>query len=406
MAFNKIKIGLWTAVLILLAPSVVSCNNAKAGNGSSRFENWINDLLTRQEGSLEKVKDGFTIQGNIKDKPNNLVVLLEVTATGQQLIDSARTDAKGNFIISGNVTESVICQLQWDENSLVYLILDNKTQAKVECSGTGLDVSYALSGKGIESSSELKQLVDLNVSYIIKLQNIENRARGMANTPENYAIGQQLQNEYYQLLGERKRNITTLVLGMKKSPVPYFVIATQMLEDIEFPMLEHAYQSLKAYAPGGKYMAEMTSKYEKEKVLAIGAVAPDIKLKQPDGTEIALSSLRGKVVLIDFWASWCGPCRRENPFNVKMYNDFKDKGFEIFGVSLDSDAGRWKSAIANDSLVWKHVSDLGGWQSAPAKMYQVSSIPATYLLDRDGKIIAKGLRGENLSAKLQEIFAN
>lgn len=406
MAFNKIKIGLWTAVLILLAPSVVSCNNAKAGNGSSRFENWINDLLTRQEGSLEKVKDGFTIQGNIKDKPNNLVVLLEVTATGQQLIDSARTDAKGNFIISGNVTESVICQLQWDENSLVYLILDNKTQAKVECSGTGLDVSYALSGKGIESSSELKQLVDLNVSYIIKLQNIENRARGMASTPENYAIGQQLQNEYYQLLGERKRNITTLVLGMKKSPVPYFVIATQMLEDIEFPMLEHAYQSLKAYAPGGKYMAEMTSKYEKEKVLAIGAVAPDIKLKQPDGTEIALSSLRGKVVLIDFWASWCGPCRRENPFNVKMYNDFKDKGFEIFGVSLDSDAGRWKSAIANDSLVWKHVSDLGGWQSAPAKMYQVSSIPATYLLDRDGKIIAKGLRGENLSAKLQEIFAN
>jgi len=406
MAFNKIKIGLWTAVLILLAPSVVSCNNAKAGNGSSRFENWINDLLTRQEGSLEKVKDGFTIQGNIKDKPNNLVVLLEVTATGQQLIDSARTDAKGNFIISGNVTESVICQLQWDENSLVYLILDNKTQAKVECSGTGLDVSYALSGKGIESSSELKQLVDLNVSYIIKLQNIENRARGMANTPENYAIGQQLQNEYYQLLGERKRNITTLVLGMKKSPVPYFVIATQMLEDIEFPMLEHAYQSLKAYAPGGKYMAEMTSKYEKEKVLAIGAVAPDIKLKQPDGTEIALSSLRGKVVLIDFWASWCGPCRRENPFNVKMYNDFKDKGFEIFGVSLDSDAGRWKSAIANDSLVWKHVSDLGGWQSAPAKMYQVSSMGATYLLDRDGKIIAKGLRGENLSAKLQEIFAN
>jgi len=405
MSFNKIKIGIWAAAFMLLAPSVFSCNNAKAGNKSSRFENWINDLLTRQEGSLEKVKDGFTIQGNIKDRPNNLVVLLEVTASGQQLIDSARTDAKGNFTIAGNVTESVICQLQWDESSLIYLIIDNKTQAKVECLGSGLDVSYALSGKGIESSSELKQLVDLNVSYIIKLQNIENRARGLTNSPENYAIGQQLQKEYYQLLGERKKNVTNLVLGMKKSPVPYFVIATQMLEDIEFPLLEHAYQSLKAYSPGGKYMAEMTSKYEKEKVLAIGAVAPDIKLKQPDGTEIALSSLRGKVVLIDFWASWCGPCRRENPFNVKMYDDFKDKGFEIFGVSLDSEAGRWKSAIANDSLVWKHVSDLGGWQSAPAKIYQVSSIPATYLLDKDGKIIAKGLRGENLYAKLQEVFA-
>lgn len=406
MAFNKLKFGFWTAVLMMLAPSAVSCNNAKAGNKGSGIENWINDLLTRQEGSLEKVKDGFTIQGSIKDKPNNLVVLLEVTPSGQQLIDSARTDDKGNFTISGNIKESAICQLQWDENSLIYMIIDNKTQAKVECSGSGLDVSYALSGKGIESSSELKQLVDLNVSYIIKLQNIENRARGLTNSPENYAIGQQLQKEYYQLLSERKTNITNLVMGMKKSPVPYFVLATQMLEEIEFPLLEHAYLSLKGFSPTGKYMTEMTSRYEKEKLLAIGAVAPDIKLKQPDGTELALSSLRGKVVLIDFWASWCGPCRRENPFNVKMYNDFKGKGFEIYGVSLDSDASRWKSAISNDSLVWKHVSDLGGWQSSPAKLYQVSSIPATYLLDRDGKIIAKGLRGENLYAKLQEVFAN
>lgn len=404
MSFNKLQLGIWATVLMLLMPSMASCNHAKAGESASRFESWINELLTRSEGSLEKVKDGFTIQGNIKNKPNNLVVLLEVTPGGQQLIDSARTDASGNFTISGNVTESIICQLQWDENSLVYLILDNKTQAKLECSGSGLDVSYALSGKGIESSSELKQLVDLNVSYIIKLQNIENRARGMANTPENYAIGQQLQNEYYQLLAERKKNITALVMGMKKSPVPYFVLATQMLDEIEFPLLEHAYQSLKAYSPTGKYIAEMTSRYQKEKVLAIGAIAPDIKLKQPDGSELALSSLRGKVVLIDFWASWCGPCRRENPFNRKMYNDFKDKGFEILGVSLDSEAGRWKSAIAADSLTWRHVSDLGGWQSAPAKQYQVSSIPATYLLDKDGKIIAKGLRGENLYAKLQEVF--
>lgn len=405
MVFNKLKFGLWTAAFLLFAPTVVSCNNAKAGSSSSRFENWINDLLTRQEGSLEKVKDGFTIQGNIKNKPNNLVVLLEVMPGGQQLIDSARTDAKGNFTISGNVTESIICQLQWDESSLIYMIVDNKTQAKVECSGSGMDVSYALSGKGIESSAELKQLIDLNASYIIKLQNIENRARGLSNTSENYAIGMQLQQEYYQLLNERKKNITNLVLGMKKSPVPYFVLATQMLDEIEFPLLEHAYQSLKAYAPTGKYTVEMAARFEKEKLLAIGAVAPDIKLKQPDGTELALSSLRGKVVLIDFWASWCGPCRKENPFNVKMYNDFKDKGFEIFGVSLDSEAGRWKSAIAKDSLTWKHVSDLGGWQSAPAKLYQVSSIPATYLLDRDGKIIAKGLRGENLYAKLQQVFA-
>ena len=394
----------WYLIAATIFLVLGSCNNATAGNSREKVQQWLSKLLTQQEGTLEKANDGFTINGNIKNKPNSLVVLLEVTPAGLQLIDSARTNSKGDFTIKGNAKESIICQLQWDESSLIYMVVDNKTQANVEVGGSGFDVSYALSGKGIDASSELKQLIDLNVSYIIKMQNIESRAKNLPNSPENYAIGAQLQKDYYLLLAERKTAISNLVMSFKKSPVPYFVLASQMLEEIEFPLLEHAYQSLKAYSPAGKYMADMTSRYEREKLLAIGAVAPDIKLKQPDGTELALSSLRGKVVLIDFWASWCGPCRKENPFNLKMYKDFKDKGFEIYGVSLDSDGGRWKNAIASDSLTWKHVSDLGGWQSAPAKLYQVSSIPSTFLLDKNGKIIAKGLRGENLYAKLEEIL--
>lgn len=136
-----------------------------------------------------------------------------------------------------------------------------------------------------------------------------------------------------------------------------------------------------------------------------GSVAPELEFTDPDGNVRKLSDLRGKVVLVDFWASWCGPCRRENPHVVEMYAKYHDRGFEVFSVSLDNNKDRWKDAIAKDGLVWpNHVSDLKGWGSAAAKLYGVNSIPSTFLLDKDGRIIAKGLRGEQLTAVLEQIF--
>lgn len=135
-----------------------------------------------------------------------------------------------------------------------------------------------------------------------------------------------------------------------------------------------------------------------------GGVAPDFTMNTPEGTPLKLSELRGKVVLIDFWASWCGPCRRENPHVVETYHHYHDKGFDVLGVSLDKDKERWLQAIEKDGLVWHHVSDLQGWQNAAAKQYGVSSIPHTVLVDAEGKIIARNLRGPALTAKLQEIF--
>ena len=136
-----------------------------------------------------------------------------------------------------------------------------------------------------------------------------------------------------------------------------------------------------------------------------GSIAPELEFSDPDGKVRKLSDLRGKVVLIDFWASWCGPCRKENPHVRAMYEKYHDRGFEIFSVSLDNNKNRWKDAIAKDGLVWpNHVSDLKGWGSAAAKLYGVSSIPSTFLVDKDGRIIAKGLRGEQLTAVLEQIF--
>jgi thiol-disulfide isomerase/thioredoxin len=135
-----------------------------------------------------------------------------------------------------------------------------------------------------------------------------------------------------------------------------------------------------------------------------GGEAPGFTMNTPDGNPLSLQSLRGKVVLIDFWASWCGPCRRENPHVVAAYQQYHGKGFDVLGVSLDKTKDRWLAAIEKDGLIWHHVSDLKGWQNAAAQLYGVRSIPHTVLLDREGKIIARGLRGAALTAKLDELF--
>lgn len=143
-----------------------------------------------------------------------------------------------------------------------------------------------------------------------------------------------------------------------------------------------------------------------DNLIPVGSEAPDFTQPTPDGKQLSLSSLRGKVVLIDFWASWCKPCRMENPNVKKVYDRFHGKGFEILGVSLDRTKEAWVAAIQQDGLPWKHVSDLGFWNNAAAQEYGVSSIPFTVLVDREGKVIDKNLRGAMLERRLAELFGS
>ncbi|MBE0641471.1 MAG: TlpA family protein disulfide reductase [Bacteroidales bacterium] len=162
--------------------------------------------------------------------------------------------------------------------------------------------------------------------------------------------------------------------------------------------------ALNARFPDNFYVKNLVRKMEAERKLGIGSIAPEISLPDPEGDTVSLSSLRGKVVLIDFWAAWCSPCRKENPNLRRIYRKFNSMGFEIFGVSLDKARENWLGAIASDSLSWPQVSDLNYWQSEAAATYQVTSIPHTVLIDREGRIIARKLRGEALEQKLEELF--
>jgi peroxiredoxin len=175
-------------------------------------------------------------------------------------------------------------------------------------------------------------------------------------------------------------------------------------KDKDFDLLQISTDKFKKNWPTSQFTKQISSLTEKARLTAIGQLAPEISLPNPSGQVVKLSSLRGKYVLIDFWAKWCGPCRKENPNVVKAYNRFKMKGFEVYGVSLDRNKEDWVKAIAEDGLTWTHVSDLKYFNSQAANDYNINAIPFSILLDKTGKIIAKNLRGAALERKLEEVL--
>ncbi|MBS1555731.1 MAG: TlpA family protein disulfide reductase [Bacteroidetes bacterium] len=204
-------------------------------------------------------------------------------------------------------------------------------------------------------------------------------------------------------------NTLKLVAFLKEQPVSlglFNVLQDPNLidKDKHIDLFISSAEKFKREWPTYSYTKELNNQVEKLKVTAVGQIAPEISLANPNGQIVKLSSLRGKYVLIDFWAKWCGPCRRENPNVVKAYKRFKDKGFEVFGVSLDRNKEDWVKAIAEDGLTWTHVSDLKYFESQAAKDYNINAIPFSILLDKSGKIIAKNLRGAALEKKLEEVI--
>ena len=209
------------------------------------------------------------------------------------------------------------------------------------------------------------------------------------------------------------------VIETAENPLLSMLLATQ-IQDFLTPdfldmhktivgKLEKAYPASRYTADYSKGVTEFQNQIEMQKAgssdVAIGQPAPDIALPNPNGKTMKLSDLKGKVVLLDFWASWCGPCRRANPSVVAAYNRFKSKGFEIYSVSLDSDKGKWEGAIQQDNLNWSnHVSDLHGWQNQAAQLYKVQSIPQQFLIDRSGKIAAVAQAGMSLDTELEKML--
>lgn len=209
---------------------------------------------------------------------------------------------------------------------------------------------------------------------------------------------------FESLYEEQQAYMMTFIKGNTQSVVSAY-LAYRMLYNTELPELRELYESYAPEVKSSVYGDLLAKRIETLGLVEIGQPAPLFEQNDSNGMPISLESFKGQYLLIDFWASWCGPCRQENPNVVALYNDFHDKGFEILGVSLDKDREPWLEAILIDGLTWPQVSDLGGWENAAAQLYGVRAIPHTVLLNREGVIVAKNLRGDELRTKLDELLA-
>ncbi len=349
----------------------------------------------------------FVVSGEIKGAAGKQVKLMEFTNKQVITIDSVVLAENGAFEIKATTTEPTIFVLNL-EGRLIPFLAENGNELSIKSDFEKYDTDYTVSGS--EGSESLKAYFGGFNRFQQQVASLNAMLEPYANTPQFDSVRAVAQEQYAQMEDAQRKFVYDFFKKDDASIVPVYSVLFAggfVSPENDYLWYQDLLSRFEKQHPKSKYTAylkEFLQPYAAQASLQVGKEAPDFSLNTPEGTALKLSDLRGKYILIDFWASWCGPCRQENPNVVKLYNRYKDKGFDILGVSLDRDSSAWVKAIKDDALSWKHVSDLKYWDSVVAKLYNVTGIPATYLIGPDGKIVARNLRGRALEDKLASIL--
>ena len=341
--------------------------------------------------------NGYTLTGDLQGIKDGKLILAYQTDSGLPVMDTLNVQA-GHFTFSDTVSQPIFAQVVTMDKSNGFPVFLEAG----DISAKGNLDSASVITSGTPNNDALSALMHQEKPLIDQMKSFQGgyQAAKMANDTVKLAA-MQLQ---YQGLGDQMDTLMVRFIGAH----PAALVSAMMLKDMA-PSLDPQQLALmyKALDPSvkqsefGKSLSDEVNTFNK---VSVGEIAPDFTEDDVHGKPVSLSSFRGKYVLLDFWASWCGPCRRENPNVVKAYNTFRGKNFTILSVSLDQDKGSWLKAIKEDGLAWNHVSDLKYWDNAAAKLYGVQAIPANFLLDTSGRIIARNLRGDDLQKELGEVL--
>lgn len=355
--------------------------------------------------SCSKKEEGYTINGNIPGQKDGMIYLEFLDGDQPVVKDSAKI-VDGKFTFAGKVEEPLrySIKLKGQEYGRSF-ILSNETisfkankdtiyMAKI--SGATQDSIY--SGY---SKNEFKKISEI-AGPLYKLSDSLTQNGKVELTPEQKIMMDKRWNDLQNLADD----LTFKFIKSHKDKVAGALVLEDRLVTYGTPeQVKEYYAILTPEIQKSYFGKKIKTGIDLSEKTAVGVVAPKFSQADVNGKVVNLSDYKGKYVLVDFWASWCGPCRKENPNVVLAYKTYHDKGFEVLGVSLDDKKNLWEKAIEKDGLSWTHVSDLKGWKNEAAVLYGVKLVPTNYLIGPDGKIVAKNLREEALQEKLKEIFS-
>lgn len=357
--------------------------------------------------------NNFHIEGQITGAANQKLKIEAQSQQGVIEVAQTTTDASGNFELDGNIPGMGIYSLSLGENGKNAVVIPMDVDDKVVLKATKETFAITPAFSGTKWAKPLTKYMQLFSDFAKKQMEQMPKINDQEKQMELFA---QLKKPIVQFSQKQIRkdpgnpvNIILVNLIMPSQETGFADWDPANLDDLR--AMETAFQRDYADSPItgmlSQQIAAIDGQYQSYQQTSSGTMAAsEIALKNPAGTELRLSNLKGKVVLIDFWASWCAPCRKENPNVVRLYKKYRGEGFEIFSVSLDQDQNAWKAAIDKDGLFWpNHVSDLMGWQTPLVQAYGIQGIPHTVLLNREGNIVGVGLRGAQLEQKLIEQLA-